>query len=140
MLNGLMEEMELVHKCMDTTQKAILALKLYTSGLSEETKVLREQGMQDRAMIVNLSRRMQEMEIRMKLLQAQNTTRAPLVDLTISEVPEVLGSPIRMSLPPGLGWSQRASVMPQLGESSLRVVEEMAQEWVRSEDGSPDLS
>ena len=80
------------------------------------------------------------MEIRMHLLQAQNTTWAPLVDLTILEVPNVLGSPIRMLSLLGIGWSQSASVTPQLEVSSLRVVEEMAQEWVRSEDGSPDLS
>ena len=91
-----------MHKCMDTTQKAILALELYASGLSEETKVLREQGMQDHTMIIDLSRGMQEMEIRMNLLQAQNTTQAPLVDLTIPEVPNVLGSPIRMLSPPGI--------------------------------------
>ena len=47
MLNSSVEEMESVHKCMDTTQKAILSLELYALGLSEETKVLREQGMQD---------------------------------------------------------------------------------------------
>ena len=63
-----------------------------------------------------------------------------MVDLTILEVPDVLGSPIRMSSPLGIGWSQRALVTPQLEESSLRVVEEMAREWVWSEDGSPDLS
>ena len=78
--------------------------------------------------------------MRMNLQQAQITTQAPLVDLTIPEVPDVLGSPIRMLSLPGIGWSQRASVTPQLGESSLRVVEELAQEWVRLEDGSPDLS
>ena len=140
MLNQSVEEMESVHKCLDMTQKAILALELYASGLSEETKTLREQGMQDCAMIINLLRRMQEMEIQMDLLQAQTSGRAPLVDLTIPEVPDVLGSPIRMLSPPGIGWSQRVSVTPQLGESSLRVVEEMAREWVRLEDGSPDLS
>ena len=80
------------------------------------------------------------MEMRMNLLQAQSIGWVPLVDLTILEVPDVLGSPIRMLLPLGIGWSQRALVTPQLGESSLRAVEEMAQEWVRSEDGSPDLS
>ena len=139
-MNSSMEEMESVHKCMDTTQKVILALKLYTSGLSEETKALREQGAQDCAMIIDLLRRMQEMEMRMNLLQTWGSGRIPLVDLTIPEVPDVLGSPIRMLSPPGIGWSQRASVTPQLGELSLRVVEEMAQEWVQSEDGSPDLS
>ena len=132
--------MESVHKCLGTTQKAILALELYASGLSEETKVLREQGVIDRGMILDMSRRMQEMEIWMNLLQAQVPERAPLVDLTIPEVPDVLGSPIRMLSPPGIGWSQRASVTPRLEELSLRVVEEMAREWVRSEDGSPDLS
>ena len=86
MLNQSVEEMESVHKCMDMTQKAILALELYTLGLSEETKTLREQGVQDHAMIVDLSRRMQEMEIRMNLLQAQVPGHAPLVDLTIPEI------------------------------------------------------
>ena len=132
--------MESVHKCLDTTQKVILALELYTSGLSEETKALREQGAVDRGMILDMSRRMVEMEIRMNLLQERTSGCAALVDLTIPEVPDVLGSPIRMSSPPGIGWSQRASVTPQLGESSLRVVEEMAREWVRLEDGSPELS
>ena len=80
------------------------------------------------------------MEIRMNLLQAQTSDRAPLVDLTIPEVPDVLGSPIRTSSPPGIGWSQRASITPQLEELSLRVVEEMAREWVRSEDSSAELS
>ena len=46
-MNQSSEEMESVHKCMETTQKVILALELYASGLSEETKVLREQGVQD---------------------------------------------------------------------------------------------
>ena len=132
--------MESVHKCLDTTQKAILALELYTSGLSEETKALREQGAIDRGMILDMSRRMVEMEIRMNLLQERASGRAALVDLTIPEVPDILGSPIRMSSPLGIRWSQRALVTPQLGESSLRVVEEMAREWVRSEDGSPELS
>ena len=139
-MNQSVEEMESVHKCLDTTQKAILALELYASGLSEETKVLREQGAIDRGMILDMSRRMQEMEIRMNLLQGQTSGHAPLVNLTIPEVPDVLGSPIRMSSPPGIGWSQRASVTPRLEESSLRVVEELAREWVQSEDGSPDLS
>ena len=132
--------MESVHKCLDKTQKAILALELYASGLSEETKALREQGAIYRGMILDMSRRMVEMEIRMNLLQERTSGRAALVELTIPEVPDVLGSPIRMSSPPGIGWSQRASVTPQLGESSLRVVEEMAREWVRSEDGSLELS
>ena len=131
--------MESIHGCLDKIQKAILALELYASGLSEETKALREQGAIDRGMILDMSRRMVEMEIRMNLLQERSSGHAALVDLTVPEVP-VLGSPIRMSSPPGIGWSQRASVTPQLGESSLRVVEEMAREWVRSEDGSPDLS
>ena len=104
--------MESVHKCLDLSQRAILALELYASGLSEETKTLREQGMQDRAMIVDFSRRMQEMEIHMNLLQALVPGRAPLVNLTILGVPNVLGSPTRMSSPPGIGWSQRASVTP----------------------------
>ena len=132
--------MESVHKCLDTTQKAILALELYASGLSEETKALRDQGAIDRGMILDMSRRMQEMEIQMNLLQERTSGHAALVDLTIPEVPDVLGSPIRMSSPPGIGWSQRVSVTPQLGELSLRVVEELAWEWVRSEDGSPELS
>ena len=41
------EEMELVHKCIETTQRAVLALELYSSGLSEEMKTLREQATQD---------------------------------------------------------------------------------------------
>ena len=65
--------MESVHKCIDVTQKAVLALELYTSGLSKEMKVLREQGVQDCTLIFDLLRRMQEMEMRMNLLQAQNT-------------------------------------------------------------------
>ena len=40
-----------------------MALELYASGLSEETKVLREQGAIDRGMILDMLRRMQEMEI-----------------------------------------------------------------------------
>ena len=102
-MNQSTEEMESVHKCLDTTQKAILALELYASGLSEETKALREQGAIDRGMILDMSRRMVEMEIRMNLLQERDSGRAALVDLTIPEVPDVLGSPIRMSSPPGIG-------------------------------------
>ena len=138
-MNQSTEEMEIVNGILDKTQKVVLALKLYASGLSEETKALREQAVVDRGMILDMSRRMVEMEIRMNLLQERTSGRAALVDLTIPEVP-VLGSPIRMSSPPGIRWSQRASVTPQLGESSLRMVEDLAQEWVRSEDGSPELS
>ena len=139
-MNQSTEEAEVVNGILDKTQKAVLSLELYASGLSEETKALREQASVDRAMILDMSRRMVEMEIRMNLLQERTSGRAALVDLTIPEVPNVLGSPIRMSSPPGIGWSQRASVTPQLGESSLRMVEDMAREWVRSEDGSPELS
>ena len=72
--------MESIHKCLDTTQKVILALELYASGLSEETKVLREQGAIDQGMTLDMLRRMQEMEIRMNLLQAQT---AVLISLLI---------------------------------------------------------
>ena len=46
------------------------------------------------------------MEIQINLLQERTSGRAALVDLTIPEVPDVPGSPIRMSSPPGIGWSQ----------------------------------
>ena len=37
------EENKLIHKCLETTQKVVLALELYSLGLSEQTKELREQ-------------------------------------------------------------------------------------------------
>ena len=81
------------------------------------------------------------MEMRMNLLQVQSTGHVPLVNLTIPEVPDVLGSPIRMSSLLGIRWSHRVSVTPQLGELSLRVVvEDMAREWVQSKGGSPEVS
>ena len=135
-----MEENESVHKCLNVSQKAILSLELYSSGLSKQVKELREQVERDHQLIFNMLRRMGEMEMRMNLLQVQNVSWIPLVDLTVPEVPDILGSPIRMLSPLGIRWSQRASVTPQIGEASLRTVEEMAQEWVHSEDGSPELS
>ena len=68
-MNQSTEEMEVVNRILDKTQKAVLALELYASGLSEETKALREQAAMDRGMILDISRRMVEMEIRMNLLQ-----------------------------------------------------------------------
>ena len=46
-MNQSTEEAEIVNGILDKTQKAVLSLELYASGLSEETKVLREQAAVD---------------------------------------------------------------------------------------------
>ena len=65
-----MEENKSINKCLDLSQKAILSLELYSSGL-------REQVEWDRHLIFDMSRRMGEMEMRMGLLQAQNVSQIP---------------------------------------------------------------
>ena len=97
------EEIESIHKCLNVSQRVILSLELYCSGLTEQVKELREQAEKDRQYIFDMSRRMGEIEMRCTILQAQSFGRAPLVDLTVPEAPDVLGSPIRMSSLPGIG-------------------------------------
>ena len=41
------EDNESIHKCLDLSQRAILSLRLYSSGLSEQVKELREQAERD---------------------------------------------------------------------------------------------
>ena len=62
-LKEVTEENESIHKCLEVSQKVILSLKLYSSGLSKQVKELREQAEQDRHLIFDMSRRMGEMEI-----------------------------------------------------------------------------
>ena len=121
-----MEENESIHKCLSLSQKVILSLELYSLGLSKQVKELREQVEKDCQYIFDMSRRMLEIEMHCSILQVQSFSWAPLVNLTVPEAPDVLGSPLRMSSPPGIGWSQSVSGTPQLGEFSLRAVEEMA--------------
>ena len=123
------------------------AVELHASGLTEQVTELREGTQRDCLLIFDMLRRMEEMQMQMNLLLAQNVGQAPLVDLTIHEAPDVLGSPLslgspaRVSSPPGIGWLQRVSVTLQAGDTSLRVVEELVREWLNSEkDGSPELS
>ena len=66
------EDNESIHKCLEVSQKAILSLKLYSPGLSEQVKELREQAEWDCHLIFDMLRRMGEMEMRMSLLQVQN--------------------------------------------------------------------
>ena len=77
---------------LEEIKKSNQALKLYCSGLSKQVKELREGAHWDQGMIVNLLRQMEEMEIQMDL-QAQGSSQAPLMDLTVLDVLEFLLCP-----------------------------------------------